>query len=103
MVCYTIPLATGIIIALARWIKGKNDKEGFWLNLMFLGASLFGVVDHLWNGELLLIGENMLSDLALGFTITLSVFAVWGVLVNKEKILDKIGVLTHRKTGIYKK
>jgi hypothetical protein len=67
---------------------------------MFAGASLFGMVDHLWNGELFLIGSNIASDLALGSTITLSVFASWGLLVNKDRIAQKLGFL-NRKTGIY--
>ena len=49
MVCYIVPLAAGIITAIRRRALHRKDKEGFWLNLMFAGASLFGVVDHLWN------------------------------------------------------
>jgi hypothetical protein len=102
MVCYTIPLATGVIFALRRRLKNKKDKEGFWLNLMFLGASLFGVIDHLWNGELFLIGENVISDIFLGVTITLSVFVAWGLMVNKDKLMRKIGFLD-RRSSVYKK
>jgi hypothetical protein len=100
MVCYILPLAAGLIMAGRRRLLRRKDKEGFWLNLMFAGASLFGVVDHLWNGELMLIGSNIASDLALGGTITASVFAAWGLLVNKDRITQKLGFL-NRKTGIY--
>ena len=74
MVCYAIPLAAGIINAVRRKTFRKEDKEGFWLSLMFAGASVFGVVDHLWNGQLFLIGPKIVSDLALGATITAGVF-----------------------------
>ncbi len=55
MVCYLVPLTVGIVTALRRKAMHRKDKEGFWLSLMFGGASIFGVVDHLWNGELFLI------------------------------------------------
>jgi hypothetical protein len=40
---------------------------------------MFGMVDHLWNGELFLIGQAPLSDLLLGVTITGAVFTSWGI------------------------
>jgi len=100
MVCYIIPLATGIITAARRRALHRKDKEGFWLNLMFAGASVFGVVDHLWNGELMMIGPNIASDLALGTAITAGVFVSWGAVVHKDRILQRFGFL-NRKTGIY--
>lgn len=100
MVCYTIPLAAGIINAVRRKTSHKKDKEGFWLNLLFGGASLFGVIDHMWNGELFLIGPNLVSDLALGTTITAGVLASWGIIVHKEAITQKFTFF--RKTGIYR-
>jgi hypothetical protein len=100
MVCYIVPLAVGVITAARRKALHRKDKEGFWLSLMFAGSSLFGVIDHLWNGELFLIGPNIASDLALGGAITLSIFASWGLLVNKDKITQRLGFL-NRKTGIY--
>jgi hypothetical protein len=99
MVCYIIPLATGLVTAARRKALHRKDNEGFWLSLMFAGASVFGVIDHLWNGELFLIGPNIVSDLALGAVITTGVFASWGVLVRKETITQKFAFF--RKTGIY--
>ncbi|MBU1974806.1 MAG: hypothetical protein KKG59_00205, partial [Nanoarchaeota archaeon] len=52
-----------------------------WLNQLFLGGAIFGVVDHLWHGELFLLGEKPLMDLALGVVITVAIFAVWGLMV----------------------
>jgi hypothetical protein len=100
MVCYTIPLAAGIINAARRKASHRKNKEGFWLSLMFAGSSLFGVIDHLWNGQLFLIGPNLVSDLALGGTITLSIFTSWGLLVNKDRIIQRLGFIS-RKTDIY--
>lgn len=101
MVCYIIPLATGIITAARRKIMHKKDKESLWLSLMFAGASVFGVVDHAWNGELMMIGPNIASDMGLGVAITASVFAGWGVIAHKERIFDSFKSLS-RVTGIYR-
>lgn len=101
MVCYAIPLAAGIINAVRRKTFHKKDQEGFWLNLLFMGSSIFGVIDHLWNGELFLVGPNIASDLALGATITTGVFVSWGIIVRKEKIFDSFKTIS-RITGIYK-
>lgn len=100
MVCYTVPLAATIIVAVKRRLSGKSSKEGLWLNLLLLGASLFGVIDHLWNGELFLIGPNIFADLSLGAVITAGVFTTWGVIVFRER-LAKFRFLD-RRTGIHK-
>ncbi|MEO0088333.1 MAG: hypothetical protein ABIK77_06415 [candidate division WOR-3 bacterium] len=80
-ICYTIPTITLIFLTIFRkGLKIKEPEKG-WLFLLLLGAVIFGVVDHLWNGEIFLIGENPLKDLALGVVITISVFIVWRVIV----------------------
>ncbi len=78
--CYTIPLAGAITTSLL-WKKKKSPRL-WWLCLLFSGASLFGVVDHLWHGELLLISENWVKDLGLGAVITLAIFVSWGALAR---------------------
>jgi hypothetical protein len=50
-----------------------------------LGGAVFGVVDHLWNGELFLVGPNIANDVLLGFAITATILAVWGVMVYLEE------------------
>ena len=100
MVCYAVPLAALLITAFRRKLLKKTDVEGFWLNLLLLGGALFGVIDHFWNGELFLLGPNILTDLALGTTITGGTFAAWGVIVFREKIA-KFRFLS-RRTGIYR-
>ncbi|MFH1236842.1 MAG: hypothetical protein V1648_00340 [Candidatus Aenigmatarchaeota archaeon] len=101
MVCYIIPLATGIITAARRKVMHKKDKESLWLSLMFAGASVFGVVDHAWNGELMMIGPNIASDLALGTAITAAVFVSWGTVTHKDRIFEALRPLS-RITGILK-
>ncbi len=100
MVCYAVPLAATVIVSLRRRISVKKTKEGLWLNLMLLGGSLFGVIDHFWNGELFLLGSNLLADISLGATITLGIFAAWGIMVSRER-LAKLRYL-NRRMGIYR-
>lgn len=82
--CYIAPLA-GVIATSAAWSKTKNVKV-WWLALMFYGGALFGVIDHLWNGELFLISENIVSDLLLGIAITAIILISWGITVTWSKI-----------------
>jgi hypothetical protein len=70
-----------VLTHFARKRAGMGDNEGNMLELMLLGGSTFGVIDHWWNGELMLIGDNIASDLLLGFVITLGIFIMWGALV----------------------
>jgi len=93
MVCYIIPTIAAII-EFIRGKKSKNHKNS--LNLMFLGGALFGIVDHLWNGELFLISKNWLMDLALGFTITGAITGGWFMIVSAPKIIDSMHRLSSR-------
>lgn len=77
--CYLAPVV-GAVITSAVWRKTKSVKV-WWLTLLFFGGALFGVIDHLWNGELFLISENIASDLLLGVAIVAVIFAAWGVTV----------------------
>lgn len=77
--CYTAPLVGAIVTSVA-WKKTRNVKA-WWLTLMFYGGALFGVIDHLWNGELFLISENIISDLLLGIVITAVILISWGITV----------------------
>ncbi len=73
--CYTVPLVTSAVTTVI-WAK-KRTARLWQLNLMLYGAAIFGVVDHLWNGELLLISGNVAKDLMLGVTITAAIFVGW--------------------------
>ena len=81
--CYAVPIANSIVTTL-WWKKTKDPKVGQ-LNLMFYGASVFGVVDHLWNGQLFLISPNIGKDLSLGVVISLCVWGIWGAGLLLEK------------------
>lgn len=77
--CYTVPLAGAVVTSIA-WNRTKSIKV-WWLSLMFYGGALFGAIDHLWNKELLLISEHIISDLLLGALITAIILVSWIAIV----------------------
>ena len=77
--CYVVPVTAAVITTL-YWRKNKS-VDVFWLMLMFYGSGIFGVIDHLWNGELFLISGNWVKDLSLGAVITAATFLVWKAIV----------------------
>jgi hypothetical protein len=91
MVCYIVPTTAAIVhFFMRKKIPSmKSNKYHVWLNQLFLGGAVFGIVDHLWNGELFLFGKNILWDLALGVTITLTIIIAWGIIVLFDKLSSK--------------
>lgn len=87
MVCYAVPLVAAIAHSISRKkiTNWKNNVHHLWLGLLLAGGAIFGVVDHLWNGELFLIGENIVSDLLLGVVITTVMFVSWAIIVLYDK------------------
>ncbi|MGB2661894.1 MAG: hypothetical protein WBD04_05880, partial [Candidatus Omnitrophota bacterium] len=81
--CYTVPLVASAVSTFV-WRRKGNDRKIGKLNLLFYGASIFGVIDHLWNGELFLISGNTAKDLLLGVVITAAIFAGWILSIRKE-------------------
>jgi len=81
--CFYVP-TVGAVITQAIWKKTKSVKV-FWLNLLFWGGALFGLVDHWWNGELFLVSENIASDLMLGVVITAVILVTWTVMILASK------------------
>lgn len=81
--CYTVPIV-GAAVTSVLWSRTKSIKI-WWLNLMFYGGALFGIIDHLWNRELFLISENIASDLLLGVAITIGIFVSWLILLALSK------------------
>ncbi len=73
--CYIGPTAAAIVTTFI-WKKNGSLKT-WWLMLLFYGGSLFGIIDHLWNGELFLISENWIKDLTLGAVITVATILAW--------------------------
>jgi len=82
--CYVAPVV-GAVITSALWSKTKSVKV-WWITLLFSGGALFGVIDHLWNGELFLISENIVSDLLLGVAIVAVILVSWGVTVVCSRV-----------------
>lgn len=87
MGCYLIPATGALVHYLLRRKKPsmRESKYHLWLNLLLVGGAIFGAVDHLWNGELFMLGNNIVSDLSLGVVITMVILAAWGILVLKDK------------------
>jgi len=101
VVCYTIPLAAAIISSIA-WGSQRRGPAGWWLNLLLYGGALFGLVDHLWNGELFLIGEAPFMDLLLGATITAVIFGGWGITLGIARAHPELGRRMGYRLGILK-
>ena len=87
MVCYLIPLTAAVVHTVLRKNvhSMRGDKHQAWLGMFLAGGALFGVVDHLWNGELFLLGGNLVPDLLLGATITVTIVAAWAVAVRLDR------------------
>lgn len=99
MVCYTIPLAAAVISSIV-WGSRRKGPAGWWLTLLLSGGALFGVVDHLWHGELFLLGEAPLMDLLLGVTITAVIFAGWGITLGIARTYPGLGRRMGYRMGI---
>lgn len=95
--CYTIPTAVWLILTIFR--KWRKGPELTWLYLLLFGATLFGLIDHLWNGEIFLIGENPLKDIALGIVITLAVLGVWGIMIFLHRQKEKVSLVKDSPSG----
>lgn len=93
MGCYTVPLLAAIVhYAMRRkspdWL---SDKYHGVLGVLYAGAALFGVIDHVWNGDLLTFS---LADVALGTVITASITAIAAVWMVLDKRALKASVPT---------
>ena len=86
--CYLGP-TTAAIVTTFIW-KSKKTLKLFWLMLMLYGGSLFGVIDHLWNGELFLVSKDWAKDLSLGLVITAAVILGWTVILALAKRIPSL-------------
>jgi hypothetical protein len=77
MVCYAVPLTAAALIFFGRKAMHKTDEKSLRFGQMMAGGAVFGAVDHLWNGELFLIGQNLALDLSLGLVITAAITLSW--------------------------
>ena len=87
MVCYVVPAIAAIVHYGLRKsnTSWKKSTSHLWLSLLLAGGAIFGMVDHLWNGELFLFGENLLFDLLLGITITIALVVAWFIIIALNK------------------
>ena len=90
MVCYVVPILAAAGLFGIRKKYNWHSQHVQQLNVLLLGGAVFGFVDHLWNGELFLIGEKPLLDIALGVVITASIVAVWGALILAEHAVPHV-------------
>ena len=92
MVCYIVPTTAAIAhYFLRRNIPSwKGNEKHKWLSMLLLGGATFGVVDHLWNGELFLIGEKPMIDIMLGIVITLALLFAWIIIVALDRSAVKM-------------
>jgi hypothetical protein len=59
---------------------------------MLCGGAVFGVVDHLLYGELLLFSPEALHmDLFVGSAITAAIFGGWGVTLTIARVYPELG------------
>ena len=77
VVCHSVPLIDTLVVYALR-ATNNQAQQYFWLDLMLLGGAFFGLVDHLWNGELFLISE-LANGFASGVVITLVMVVALGV------------------------
>ncbi len=97
MVCWTVPLISAIISTIV-WKVRRGSQLLWWLTIMLYGGAIFGFVDHLWNGELLLVPPDWVADLALGTAITGGITGAWGFLsVLKTYGILKIGLVRSKE------
>ena len=82
MACYTAPAVAAIVHYLHRKKTKNNDPRQVWLNLLFMGAAVFSIVDHIWNHELLAFNW---MDMLLGLTITVTIIISWSVMIYVER------------------
>lgn len=83
--CYTIPLVATLILNGIKKAKKTESPHLERLNLLFLGGTMMLVVDHLWNKEIFLIGENIVGDLLLGAVMTGAILVFWGIMVWSQR------------------
>jgi hypothetical protein len=88
MGCYIIPavallLQQGLVRTHASGFSDTPRQRQ--LTLLLAGGVTFGLVDHLWNGELFFTQATLVPDLALGFAITTAILAIWTIIGFSER------------------
>jgi len=81
--CYVVSIAAAAVTSLT-YSRVKSIKI-WWLTLMFYGGAVFGIIDHLWNGELFLVSANTPKDLILGVVIVVTTILLWTMILLLSK------------------
>ncbi len=102
MVCYAVPLAAAVISSKV-WRAQDRGPSGWWLNLLLYGGVIFGLVDHLWWGELFLLGPTPVCDILCGVAITATIFASWKVTILAAKANPKLARQMGYSLGVVRK
>ena len=91
MVCYVVPAIAALVHYSSRKkiTSLKTSVHHLWLSLLLTGGALFGIIDHLWNGELFLIGQEPIKDILLGVTITVAIVVAWMIITVLDKTTKK--------------
>jgi len=84
--CYAAPIAGAIITTFLN--NSRKSVKLWWLSLMFYGGALFGIIDHVWAGELLVVPENLAGDIALGVVISISTVLMWAFLIKLHPVKE---------------
>lgn len=95
MVCFVVPGISFLVHAVLRkkmpaW---QTSVSHSYLSLLLLGGSVFGLVDHAYNGELFFVGQNVATDLFLGVLISVSIGLVWLAI---DKYGSALGIVPSR-------
>jgi hypothetical protein len=105
MVCYIVPLVATALIGAGRKAGSRSGgrgssighaAHGLWLNIMMLGGAVFGLIDHMFAGELFAITSMWMTDLAVGGAITAGITACWGVVIAMPKISSSMHSISNR-------
>ncbi len=86
MVCYILSVVSAVLVYALRRRCDSPELRSF--NLMLLGGTVFGFVDHLWNGELF-SSANPIDDLVLGTAIVASISGIWALIAYLPAIVKK--------------
>jgi hypothetical protein len=84
MTCYVVPTAVAVLSVAFRRKYAIHTKYAQWFTIIFAGGSIFGFVDHMWNGELFLVGPSFMGDMLLGLAITATLLTSWAAMVYAD-------------------
>lgn len=83
MGCYIVPAVLAVVFAVFKNKISIVDKKYLsWLNLLYFGGAVFGIVDHAWNNELFVFS---VKDFFLGILIVLSITLSWLIFILYDK------------------